>query len=119
MAILPLIWANREIILKGIAVALIAFVAWYFFYHNPKRIKALENEKAELSKQVAARDAAINMLGDIEREHEIINRTTFRIISSIRYLPKPSRDGMFYSNADPYGMSQAMPKYSTATRGTR
>jgi hypothetical protein len=100
------IWSNRQLFAEIIGGLLIVFLCWWFFIHNPKVIKGLENEKAELTRQVANRDAAINMLGSIERAHDVINKTIYRNISSIRYLPKPGRDGNFYGAN---GMPEAMP----------
>jgi hypothetical protein len=104
--IMTWIWSNKQLIAEILGGILIAFLLWWFIWHNPKVIKQLEGEKVELTRQVANRDAAINMLGTIERAHDVINKTIYRNISTIRYLPKPSRNGNFYGSN---GMPQAVP----------
>ena len=114
MPLLPLLLNNWQIIAKAIGVAIVAFLCWWFFIHNPKVIKQLEDEKRVAIEQKDAAFAAINMLTEIERAKDVVTKTSFKIISSIRYVPKPSRDGLFYSNADPSGLLQPVFKTYTA-----
>jgi hypothetical protein len=97
-ALIPLLWANKRLIGEVIGIIALAAIAWWFFWHNPKVIKQLENEKAELSHQVEAAHAAINLLTDIERSHDATSKNSFTLISTIRSAPKPKRDGLFYDS---------------------
>jgi len=110
MPILALLWTNKELIAKVLGVALVAFVAWFYFWHNPKVIKRLETEKAEAIEQVVRAHGAINLLTSIERRHDVITKISYRNISTIRYAPKPAATGMFL----PGGVLQTLPISSPA-----
>lgn len=94
-ALLSLLWSNRELILKGVAVTVLAFAAWWYFIHNPKTIKALEVKVMETQRQVELRDNAINLLGTISREKEKITNAENDNLRKIRTGNKPSVRGVF------------------------
>lgn len=100
--IIAFVIANRKIIAEIAAIAAIACLIWWFGIHNPKVIKEQQTKIEQQQREIQARDNAINMLGNIERAHDVITRQTFRTISSIRYTPKPSRTGQFYSDRLPW-----------------
>ena len=86
-----LLWENRRIIGELIGLALIVFIAWWFFIHNPKIIDGLEKDKTELSRQIAARDKAIALYADIEKGKVVINESVHAQISSIHATARPRR----------------------------
>jgi len=88
---LEMLLLNKRAIGEFIGLALICFVAWWFFIHNPATIKALEADKSELSRQVESGKKAVLLLGDIEKGKAKINETTFKQISSIRAAAIPRR----------------------------
>jgi cellobiose-specific phosphotransferase system component IIC len=94
--ILTWLWDNKRLIGEILAIIAVCSLLWFYTIHNPKVIKQLETEKAELTRQVINRDAAINLLTSIEAAHDTITKTSYKNISSIRYTPKPGRTGLFY-----------------------
>jgi len=94
-AALALVWANRKIIAQGLGIALLAFMLYWYFVHNPKVIKSLEIQVTEQKRQVQLRDNAINLLGTIERAHDEITKQTDTNIQKIRTGRKPGNRGVF------------------------
>lgn len=88
---IALIWQYKDIIMKVVAVALIAFVAWWYFIHNPKVIEGLEADKRELARRVENGQQAAGLLQDIQEGHKVIDDATFKQISTIRAHAVPRR----------------------------
>ena len=87
MPFLTLLWANRELIAKGIGIALIGFLCWWYFFHNPKVIKSLETTIQELSRQVELRDSALELQGQLRKAHDEITAKENENIRRIRETP--------------------------------
>lgn len=90
-ALLPLLWANKRIIGEIVGIIVLAIIAYWFFWHNPQVIKNLENDKAELARQVAAGQAAITLLDDIQKGKARINAQVQSQISSVKSQAIPRR----------------------------
>lgn len=93
-AILSLLWANKELVAKCLGIALIAFMLYWFLWHNPHRIKALETTIAEQSRQIELRDSALELQGAIRKAHDEITAKSDQNIRKIRTEPLRS-DGVF------------------------
>lgn len=89
--LLPLLWANKRIIGEAAGILLLCFVAYWFFWHNPQKIDALEHDKQELSRQVENGKQAIVLLDNINQGKAGISHDTFKQISSIRAAAVPRR----------------------------
>lgn len=88
---LELLWLNKKIIAEVTGCIVIAFFCWWFFVHNPAVIKDLEEDKAELARQVESGKKALTLLNDIEKGKAKINEATFKNISTIRAAAIPKR----------------------------
>ena len=84
-----LLWNNRRIIGEVVALMALAFAGWWFVFHNTAKIAELEQDKAELSRQVVAGQQAITLLNKINQNGENIDRATFTHISSITATAVP------------------------------
>ena len=95
MPILPLlfkwIWDNKQIIAEIIGGIAVAIICWWFFIHNPKIIKGLEADKAELSRQIATQAKTITLYEDIQKGRAPINAAVQNKISSMRSEARPKR----------------------------
>ena len=94
-ALLPLIWANRRLVAEVIGIALLALIAWWFFWHNPKVIKQLTAERDQAIAQKEAAFNAINMLGEINKAHTEIDKESADNENKIRNGRKPGVRGIF------------------------
>ena len=86
-----IIWQNRRIIGEILGIILLVFIAWWFFWHNPAVIDALEADKAELARQVEAGKKAVTLLDDIQKGKGKINAQVQAQLSSIRGNAIPRR----------------------------
>lgn len=89
--IIKFLWDNKQIIAEILGAIAVAIVCWWFFIHNPKIIKGLEADKAELARQVEAGKAAITLLDDIQKGRTKIDATTYKNISTIKANHMPKR----------------------------
>lgn len=69
---------------------------WWAFVHNPKKIKSLTTERDHAISQKEAAFAAINMLGEIRKAQDEINKQSNENMARIRKT-RPRRDGVFIS----------------------
>ncbi len=107
-----LIWENRRIIGEIIGLAVLIFVAWWFFVHNPKVIADLEKDKAELARQVQEAAKAQVLLNDITQGKAQINENVFKQISSIRAATLPRRTVLIVGGVPlPSGVLKAIPAH--------
>ncbi len=90
-AIVAFLWQYKQIIADVIGVIVIAILAWWFFWHNPKVIDSLEKDKAELSRQVENSKNAIVLLDDIQKGKVKINEAVQTQISSVKSQAVPRR----------------------------
>lgn len=93
--IIAFIIKHRRLILEIAACLILAIILWWAFIHNPRKIKQLEITIAEQNREIKAREAAINLITNIERAHDEIDRQSNRNITIIRTDPRPSRTGYF------------------------
>ena len=105
-----IIWQNKRIIGEILGLALACFASWWFFIHNPKVISELENDKAELARQVEAGKQALQLLNDIQKGKGRINAQTQSQISSVRSAAIPRRAVLIRNG----GLLQALPAVKTA-----
>jgi hypothetical protein len=91
-------WQNKQLLAEIIGVIILVIFCWWFFWHNPKVIKGLEEDKAELEadkvelgRVIAAKDNQIKLYGDIEKGKVIINAAVQQKISSLRAESRPRR----------------------------
>lgn len=89
------LWDNKQIIAEIICGIIIAGLIWWYGFHNPAKIKKMDAQIVALKAEVQNAHDAINLLTTIEARHEIITKISYRNISTIRYAPKPGRDGLF------------------------
>ena len=90
-AIVAFLWQYKQIIAEVIGVIVIAILAWWFFWHNPKVIDSLEKDKAELSRQIENGKNAIVLLDDIQKGRVKINEAVQSQISSVKSQAIPRR----------------------------
>lgn len=93
---LALLIANRRIIAEILGLVVLVFVAWWFFVHNPRVIDGLEKDKTELSRQVQEGLKAAALLQTIEKGKAVVDRETFKNISTIRAAIIPRRSVLIY-----------------------
>lgn len=109
MPIIPIvmkfIWDNKQIIAEVLCGIIVAALIWWFGFHNPAKIKKQEAQISALKAEVQTAHETINLMSTIEARHEIITKTSYRNISTIRYTPKPGRDGVFLNG----GVLQTLP----------
>lgn len=91
MPIALIIWNNRKIIGEILAIIGLLVLCWWFFIHNPKVIKDLENDKAELSRQLEAGQKAIKLLETIQQGKVVIDAAIQGQISTMRATARPKR----------------------------
>lgn len=94
-AVVAWIWNNKQMIAECIGCLVVAMLIWWFGIHNPAKIKAQQAQIAALRTEVSNAHAAINLMTTIEARHDSITKISYRNISSIRYTPKPGRNGVF------------------------
>lgn len=88
---LAFLWENRRIIGEVAGLIAVGIIAWWAFWHNPEKIRALEAEKQELSRQVDAGKQALTLLNDIEKGKVRINAQVQAQISTVRAAAIPRR----------------------------
>jgi hypothetical protein len=64
---------------------------WWFFIHNPKVIDGLEEDKAELSRQVTQYKELQAFQDKINKNNKRIDNATFTNISTIKASTIPKR----------------------------
>lgn len=74
----------RKQIAYAVIAAVVAGVVWWFGFHVPAKLKAVEAENAQLQGQVQAGKDAIALLTDIQKGKVAIDEQTFKNISTIR-----------------------------------
>lgn len=84
MTALTFIITYRKQILYAIAAAAVAFLLYWYGYHVPNKLKAVEAENKHLAEQVEAAQKAITLLEDIQKGKVKIDEQTFRNISTVR-----------------------------------
>lgn len=99
--ILALIWKNKQLIAEVLGGVLVAFVAWWFFWHNPKVIKELEADKAELARQVEVGKQALSLLHDIQFGKESSYDAVSKKIHEINQAAIPRRTVLIKSGVLP------------------
>jgi plastocyanin domain-containing protein len=85
------LWKNKQRIAEIIGGILIAVLCYWFFYHNPKVIKELQEDKKELARIVEAKDKQITLYKDIEKGKVKIDGAIQSQISSLRAVARPRR----------------------------
>lgn len=84
MTALTFIINYRKQILYAIAATAVAFLLYWYGYHVPNKLKAVEASNIQLQEQVEAGRNALKLLDDINRGKVRIDDQTFRNISTIR-----------------------------------
>lgn len=75
---------NWRIIAKCAVFGFVAVLVYWYGYHIPSKLKAVQIENMELAKQVEAGQKALDMLAEIQHAKNGIDRQTFKNISTIR-----------------------------------
>ena len=84
-------WENKRLIGEIAGLIAAVFVCWWFFIHNPAVIEGLEQDKAELSRQLVAGQKAIKLLTEIEQGRVKIDDAIQSQVSSLRSTARPKR----------------------------
>ena len=84
MTALTFIITYRKQILYTVAAAAVAFLLYWYGYHIPNKLKAVEAENSNLQEQVEAGQKAVSLLTDIEKGRVKIDDNTFKNISTLR-----------------------------------
>jgi len=82
---------NWKLIAQAVGGVCLAILLWWFFIHNPRVIKNLEADKAELARQVANGQKAISLLDDIQKGKGAINAKVQSDIEAIKNQSIPRR----------------------------
>jgi len=111
MTALTFIITYRKQILYTIAAAAVAFLLYWYGYHIPSKLKAVEADNKHLAEQVEAGQKAITLLEDINKGKVKIDEQTFKNISAIR-----AKIGKPHTVLVPAGrlLLPAMPKTNSA-----
>lgn len=81
---LEFILLHRKQIAYAVVAAAVAGIVWWFGFHVPAKLKAVEAENTQLQEQVQAGKDAIALLTDIQKGKVAIDEQTFKNISSIK-----------------------------------
>ena len=84
MTALTFIITYRKHILYVIVAAAVAFLLYWYGYHVPNKLKAVEAKNKQLAEQVEAAKKAITLLEDIHKGKVKIDEQTFKNISTIK-----------------------------------
>jgi hypothetical protein len=80
---------------KGIVIAIgtviVSILGYHYFISNPNKIDALEADKKELSRQIAAKDSQIKLSEDIQKGKVVINAKVYQNISTLRAEARPRK----------------------------
>lgn len=83
--------SNWKLVAQAIGAVCLAVLLWWFFIHNPRVIKNLEADKAELSRQVVNGQKAISLLDDIQKGKGKINEQVQSQIEAVKSAAIPRR----------------------------
>lgn len=93
--VLAWLWSNKRLVAEVIGIILVAAILYWAFVYNPKKIKALTAERDVAISQKEAAFAAINMLGEISKEHAEIDKESADNENKIRTGRRPGVRGLF------------------------
>lgn len=84
MTAVTFIITYRKQMLYAIVAAAVSFLLYWFGYHIPVKLKAVEQVNKQLQEQVEAGQKAVTLLEDINKGKAKIDDQTFKNISTIR-----------------------------------
>ena len=81
---MPFVIMYWKQILYGAAALCVTFLLYWYGYHIPNKLKAIEEANRQLQGQVKAGEDALKLLDDIQKGKAKIDDNTFKQISSVR-----------------------------------
>jgi predicted PurR-regulated permease PerM len=92
------IWANRKIVAEVFCLLLIVAAIWWFGIHNPRVIKELNQRIESQQREILASHAAINLLTNINKIHDEVDKGSAENETKIRTGRKPGVRGVFIAS---------------------